>query len=50
MIFSITNIVYVLNTKEQLPNPRGIWITKDNLIPVSIYFSVRKAIEANLAK
>jgi hypothetical protein len=45
--FQHNNIVYVLNTKEQLPNPRGIWITKDNLIPFSIYFSVRKAIEAN---
>jgi hypothetical protein len=45
--FQHNNIVYVLNTKEQLPNPRGIWITKDNLIPVSVYFSVRKAIEAN---
>ncbi|MEY4572659.1 MAG: hypothetical protein RLZ10_1907 [Bacteroidota bacterium] len=45
--FQHNNIVYVLNTKEQLPNPRGIWITKDNLIPVSIYFSVRKVIEAN---
>lgn len=45
--FQHNNIVYVLNTKEQLPNPRGIWINKDNLIPVSIYFSVRKAIESN---
>jgi hypothetical protein len=45
--FQHNNIVYVLNTKEQLPNPRGIWINKDNLIPISIYFSVRKAIEAN---
>ncbi len=45
--FQHNNIVYVLNTKEQLPNPRGICINKDNLIPVSIYFSVRKAIEAN---
>jgi hypothetical protein len=45
--FQHNNIVYVLNTKEQLPNPRGIWVNKDNLIPVSIYFSVRKAIEAN---
>ena len=45
--FQHNNIVYVLNTKEQLPNPRGIWINKDNLIPVSIYFSVRKAIDAN---
>jgi hypothetical protein len=45
--FQHNNIVYVLNTKEQLPNPRGIWINQDNLIPVAIYFSVRKAIEAN---
>jgi hypothetical protein len=45
--FQHNNIVYVLNTKEQLPNPRGIWINQDNLIPVSIYFSVRKVIEAN---
>lgn len=45
--FQHNNIVYILNTKEQLPNPRGIWINKDNLIPVSIYFSVRKAIDAN---
>ncbi len=45
--FQHNNIVYVLNTKEQLPNPRGIWINRYNLIPVSIYFSVRKAIEAN---
>ena len=44
--FQHNNIVYVLNTKEQLPNPRGIWINNDNLIPVSIYFSVRKAIQA----
>lgn len=44
--FQHNNIVYILNSKEQLPNPRGIWINKDNLIPVSIYFAVRKAIEA----
>ncbi|MDD2964311.1 MAG: hypothetical protein PHQ65_04815 [Bacteroidales bacterium] len=43
--FQHNNIVYILNSKEQLPNPRGIWINKDNLIPVSIYFSVRKVIE-----
>jgi len=45
--FQHNNIVYILNTKEQLPNPRGIWINNNNLIPVSIYFSVRKVIEAN---
>ena len=45
--FQHNNIVYILNTKEQIPNPRGIWINKYNLIPVCIYFSVRKVIEAN---
>ena len=45
--FQHNNIVYIINTKEQLPNPRGIWINKGNIIPVSIYFSVRKAIDAN---
>jgi len=45
--FQHNNIVYVLNTKEQLPNPRGIWINQNNLIPVSIYYAVRKAIKAN---
>jgi hypothetical protein len=40
--FAHNNIVYIINTKEQLPNPRGIWINKDNLIPVAIYFTVRK--------
>jgi hypothetical protein len=45
--FQHNNIVYILNTKEQLPNPRGIWININNLIPISIYFSVRKSIQAN---
>ena len=29
-----------------MPNPRGIWITKDNLMPVSIYLAVRHCIKA----
>lgn len=45
--FQHNNIVYILNSKEQIPNPRGIWINSGNLIPVSIYFSVRKVIKAN---
>lgn len=45
--FQHNNIVYVLNTKEQLPNPRGIWINSSNLIAVAVYFSVRKVIEAD---
>jgi hypothetical protein len=44
--FQHNNIVYILNSKKQLPNPRGIWINKNNLISVSIYYGVRKSIEA----
>jgi hypothetical protein len=40
--FAHNNIVYIINTKEQLPNPRGIWINNYNLIPIAIYFTVRK--------
>lgn len=40
-----SNIVYILNKKEQMANPRGIWINSENLIPVSIYYSVRRVIE-----
>jgi hypothetical protein len=38
-------MVRIVNMKEQLPNPRGIWINRHNLIPVSIYFAVRKCME-----
>lgn len=44
--FQQNRIVYILNKKEQMANPRGIWISKENLIPVSIYLSIRKSIEA----
>ena len=44
--FQHNSIVYVLNSKEQLPNPRGIWIKVTNLIQVSIYYAVRHCIEA----
>ena len=46
--FQHNNIVYILNAKSQLPNPRGIWINSDNLIPIAIYNTVRKCIEATL--
>lgn len=39
--FQQNGIVYILNKKEQMANPRGIWIIKDNLFQVSIYYSVR---------
>lgn len=45
--FQHNNIVYILNKKEQMANPRGVWITEHNLIESCIYFSVRKAIDAD---
>ena len=44
--FQHNNIVYLLNSKKSLPNPRGIWITPQNLIPVAIYKAVRSVVEA----
>jgi hypothetical protein len=43
--FQHNSIVYILNSKELCPNPRGIWITKDNLLEVVVYFAVRHNIE-----
>lgn len=42
--FQQNNIVYIINKKEQMANPRGIWINHRNLIFVSIYFAVRHCI------
>ena len=43
--FQQNGIVYILNKKEQMANPRGMWIGSFNLIPVSIYYSVRKCLD-----
>ncbi|MBN1251298.1 MAG: hypothetical protein JXA16_04120 [Bacteroidales bacterium] len=43
--FQQNGIVYILNKKEQMANPRGMWISSLNLIPVSIYYSVRKCLD-----
>jgi hypothetical protein len=43
--FQHNNIVYICNSKEQLPNPRGIWINEKNLIECSIYLTVRHVFE-----
>ncbi len=45
--FQQNNIVYILNRKNQMANPRGIWISKENLFSISIYLSVRKVISSN---
>lgn len=44
--FQQNGIVYIINKKEQMANPRGMWINKDNLIQTSIYFAVRKSISS----
>ncbi len=44
--FQNVNYLYILNTKKQLPHPRGTIVTSRNLIEISIYFAVRKCIEA----
>ena len=44
--FQHNSIVYIIRSKSLLPNPRGIWITRNNLIQVSVYLSVRHCIEA----
>lgn len=43
--FQQNAIVYLLNKKEQMANPRGIWVSQNNLIQVLVYFAVRKTID-----
>ena len=45
--FQSNSIVCILNRKNQLANPRGIWISENHLIPVSVFFSIRKVIPVN---
>ncbi|MDR3246886.1 MAG: hypothetical protein LBT50_10725 [Prevotellaceae bacterium] len=44
--FQNNRIVYIINKKEQMPNPRGIYITVENLIESSVYMAVRHCITA----
>ncbi|MCB9221791.1 MAG: hypothetical protein H6615_08245 [Ignavibacteria bacterium] len=44
--FQTINLNFIVNTKEQLPHPRGSWITSFNLIEASIYYAVRHSIKA----
>jgi hypothetical protein len=43
--FQHNNIVYIINSKELLPNPRGIWINEKNIFECSIYFAIRHCFE-----
>ncbi len=44
--FQNVNFVFIINDKNQLPHPRGTWITNKNIIEVSIYVAVRHSIPA----
>ncbi|MBQ7664836.1 MAG: hypothetical protein IJS43_06405 [Bacteroidaceae bacterium] len=43
--FQHTNYNYIINTKNQLPQPRGSWITDMNIEEVVVYCAVRHCIE-----
>jgi hypothetical protein len=43
--FQHNNIVYITNSKDYLPNPRGIWVNEQNLLECSMYFAVRHCFE-----
>ena len=45
--FQHNSIVYVVNSKSLLPNPRGIWINSENLVEVCIYLAVRHCVSAD---
>ena len=44
--FQNVNFIFIINDKNQLPHPRGTWITDKNIIEVSVYLSVRHCIKA----
>lgn len=44
--FQNANYNFIINTKSQLPHPRGTIITNKNIREISIYFTVRHCIEA----
>lgn len=44
--FQNVNFIFIINDKEQLPHPRGTWVTDKNIVEISIYLSVRHNIKA----
>lgn len=44
--FQNTNFVFIISDKNQLPHPRGTWVTDGNIIEVGIYYTVRHCIKA----
>ncbi|MBQ7471235.1 MAG: hypothetical protein IJS97_02255 [Prevotella sp.] len=44
--FQNANYNFIINTKTQLPHPRGTTITDKNLCEIAVYYAVRHCIEA----
>ena len=44
--FQNNNYNFIINSKQQLPDPRGTQITDQNLIEIAIYFAVRQSIKS----
>ena len=44
--FQQNNVVFIINKKEQMPTPRGSWITDKNIQEVCIYLSVRHSLDS----
>lgn len=44
--FQHQNMNYIVNRKDQLPHPRGSFVTDKNLLEIGIYLSARQCIEA----
>lgn len=45
--FQHNSIVYIVNSKSLLPNPRGIWINSRNIAEICVYFAVRHCVSAD---
>ncbi|MBO8439265.1 MAG: hypothetical protein IAC51_01285 [bacterium] len=43
--FQNTNYNFIINSKSQLPHPRGTWITDKNIGEIAVYYAVRQCIE-----
>lgn len=39
--------IYTLNNKNQMPEPKGLWIAQQNMLPVHIYLSIRNILKSN---
>ena len=44
--FQNQKLVYIINKKEQMPTPRGWWVTPTNINIMCIFLAVRKVIPA----